>query len=130
MSAQNYLAALKVIGLNEVTGIDAGYYQGDYFAAVTEEKYEYCDDERIGLLVIGYGSCSGCDAWEAADTAKDRIKVLTGQVDAVKWFDNLAAFKAYLAGDGAKLEWYGHEEEWAAFVAKVNALGDYNELAS
>ena len=132
MSAGSYLKALRAVGIIEVIGVDAGYYQGDYFAAVIEPGYydaaEYWEDDKIGLLVIGYGSCSGCDAWESADTANGRLEVLGKNVDSIKWFDDLAAFKAYLAGDGAKLEWYGHEEEWAEFVAKVNTLGEFNEI--
>lgn len=134
MSAQTYLHALKNLGIVEVAGIDAGYYQGDYFAAVMDQDYfgssVYEEEDRIGLLVFGYGSCSGCDAWEGAESASDRLEVLTRIVGLIKWFDDLAAMKAYLASNDPELEWYGHEEEWAEFVAKVNALKDYNELSS
>lgn len=35
-----------------------GSYQGDYAAIVKK-------DNKVGFIVIGYGSCSGCDALEA-----------------------------------------------------------------
>jgi len=133
MSADSYLEALKVLQIREVAGVDAGYYQGDYFAAVMEDRYgyetSYSASEPIGLLVIGYGSCSGCDEWEGAYTAMERLDVLTRIVESIKWFDNLGLLKEYLASSDPKLEWYAHEEKWPDFLEKVNGLGDYTQLA-
>ena len=43
----------------EILGWESfGSYQGDYAAVVKK-------DGKVGFTVIGYGSCSGCDALEA-----------------------------------------------------------------
>lgn len=46
---------LKREGFDIISFEEFGYYQGDYASIVAK-------DGKIGLAVIGYGSCGGCDA--------------------------------------------------------------------
>lgn len=43
-----------------------GSYQGDYLFYLVNKF-----TGKHGFVVVGYGSCSGCDALEACDTIKD-----------------------------------------------------------
>jgi len=55
----NYADLLRSAGLEIKREEDFGSYQGDLLFLVS-------DGERSGLLIQGYGSCSGCDALEDA----------------------------------------------------------------
>lgn len=125
MSASSYIPALAPLGVVEKVGADLGYYQGDYVLVFREEDdYGYSDSDRWGFLTIGYGSCSGCDAWQSADTVAERLAIVTGLVNSIRWFDDLDALKAWLADTKARdLDvWASHEDGWAEFVAQVQAI--------
>lgn len=154
-----YLGALRGLGVHPVADQALGSYQGDIVALVRfcEDDIEYStwdSDDPVGFVVIGYGSCSGCDSWQGADTAEERLDILERMVKSIKWFPNLGEAKAYVLGvpvfddDGVdqyggrrwdrqsdhpnplyrdhELEWYGHETGWTEFMAAVRELkSDY-----
>lgn len=137
----DYFTALAAVGIKALILEDIGDYQGSYVAAVYDEgtyTWGYEDDDQIGFLVVGYGSCSGCDEWQAAESAESRVETLDRVVKSIKWFPNLAEFKAFIAGAPAEVEydedgreawdrfsndhalqWYGHEGKWKTFVDRV-----------
>lgn len=121
MSAEGYLGLAKALGLVEKVGADLGYYQGDYVALVTED-IGYGSGDRWGFLVIGYGSCSGCDELDAADTVEDMLKIATDMVERIRWFSTLDGAKAYITSDEQVLEWHAHESGWPAFVDSVRGF--------
>lgn len=90
-----------------------GYYQGDYL-------YVLKDDDRYGFLVVGYGSCSYCDALEGCESLDDVYNLRNSIRDNVKWFDSFDELKSYVTDDNKDLEWYAHEEQWPEFLEKVN----------
>ena len=53
-----YEEAFKRLGYKILTWETFGSWQGDY-AAILEK------DGKLGFVVIGYGSCSGCDSLQA-----------------------------------------------------------------
>lgn len=55
-----YEEGLKKLGYKIIAFECFGDWQGDYFAVV--EK-----DNKIGYVIIGYGSCSGCDSLMACN---------------------------------------------------------------
>jgi hypothetical protein len=57
----DYKELLEKRGHNILIWEDFGSYQGDYVALLDGSK-------GFGFVVIGYGSCSGCDALEAAES--------------------------------------------------------------
>jgi hypothetical protein len=121
MSAESYLPAIKAMGLVELAGADLGYYQGDYVMLVKDGEYS-TSGRDFGLLVIGYGSCSGCDTWQAADGPAERAKAVLAVLEQGKWFETLDEAKAYITSDDELLKWHAHEEGWAPFVADVQAV--------
>lgn len=50
---------------NFITQIDNGDYQGTLLFLVARDTYQPDEDEYL-MTYVGYGSCSGCDALEAA----------------------------------------------------------------
>ena len=79
-----------------------GDYQGDYFALLKGP------DGRYGFVVIGYGSCSGCDGLEAVRgygeegieareaKLKEVAEYLNGIRDGVHWEPTKERMKEYL----------------------------------
>lgn len=127
-----------------------GDYQGDIVCIVSPqlgdgtEKFWNTPPFRwrnrvVGLLVIGYGSCSGCDSWEGCDDgywytpgstgAKpgvEHAKLIAEILEDVRWFENLDALCAWIVSEDAKrITWVANDSEWPAFVEKVLALRGY-----
>ncbi len=85
-----------------------GNYQGDY-------AFVLKDGERRGVLIQGYGSCSGCDDLESIVGYGDRRpwqqreEVLAFRDEmgqAVQWFDNAEAAKAWVNHEEANRWWF------------------------
>lgn len=90
-----------------------GYYQGDIV-------YVLSGGDRYGFLVVGYGSCPGCDALQACDSV-EAVEYLQNTLrDGIKWFDSFSDLKEYVLHDNRDLEWFPYEAGWDDFVEKVN----------
>ena len=97
-----------------------GSYQGDHLVLLA-------DGARRGFLVIGYGSCSGCDALQAAepwgyddDEADwtDLVKLSDQLRDEIEWRDSGADMAAYLSGLDPANAWWLHEDESPAIIRR------------
>lgn len=115
----DYLEMIAPLGVTTLVSETLGSYQGDIVALV-QEDVNY-SDERFGFVSIGYGSCSGCDALEAAQSAAELAGIAKQTVDSIRWFDSLDEAKAFIASDDQLLQWHGHEAEWPTFQAAVAA---------
>lgn len=94
---------------------DSNDYQGDTFALLTGE------DSRLGFLVFGWGSCSGCDALQACNTNEEVAGLRNELLDSIRWFDSPAeAAQFFLQHDFAG-DWHAGSPVMAAFRAA--ALG-------
>lgn len=114
----SFLGALQ--GLVDIAIADnIGSWQGDLLVVVIEGRMEAA--ERGGFLTNAYGSCGGCDAWFAANTAQRRLDILTERVNSIRWFNTPADMLTWLKSDAPELEWFSHEEQWQSFVNRVEA---------
>lgn len=92
----------------------AGDYQGDYIFRVRERPG---DGGRLGYVVVGYGSCSGCDAYEAAlswDNGEDtpEMDALAESIYADIRYGTVAELReAFLGVDGQANNWYYYDKE-------------------
>lgn len=118
MSADPYINALSAVNVKVKVGADLGYYQGDYVALVSRGAYF---EDAWGFLVIGYGSCSGCDSWEAEENDPAALaEIIAGLAKSIRWFDTIDEAKAYiLDGEQTALQWYGNEDGWTEFTDQV-----------
>ena len=89
-----------------------GSYQGDMLFLLRS-------GDQFGFLVVGYGSCSGCDSLEACESQEAVDSLAERIYDGIKWFDSFDELKSYVLDDNKDLEWYAHEEQWPEFVEKV-----------
>jgi hypothetical protein len=54
------------------------------------------DGKRLGFLYYGWGSCSGCDAFEACYSPEDFWNLRCDLERSVQWFDTPAELRAFL----------------------------------
>ena len=86
-----------------------GDYQGDY-------AYLLRDGDRHGLVVIGYGSCSGCDAlqsvepWEEDGDWSGVVELADELRKDIHWEDSKAALMAWVSGHPER-HWWSYEDE-------------------
>ena len=112
----DYQPMLDAFG-NIVVQIDDHDYQGD-------SRVLYDEAGRIGILIFGWGSCSGCDALQACDSIEEVQQLCDELQDDIKWFDDKnQALQWVLTHD-----WLGdyswHQDETQTFIAKcVDYLG-------
>jgi len=90
-SASDYTPMLKSFGYAIIVRVDEDDYQGD-----TLVLYRQKQTGAHGVLVFGWGSCSGCDAlqscgsWRAAEELRVRL------YRDIKWFSTDAELLAWL----------------------------------
>lgn len=101
---------------HEVLALDVcGSYQGDYLVLLA-------DGERRGFLMIGYGSCSGCDELEAITAYGGQkqdwapIIAMREELDReIHWEPDAEALAAWLehqlATSGKGTGWYWFDSE-------------------
>jgi hypothetical protein len=88
-----------------------GSYQGDIAYLLTNEKGE------VGWLVVGYGSCSGCDALEAATSSYagggfEEVRKLRDELERdAEWFPDLPALREWVKQRTTESDWYWTETE-------------------
>lgn len=103
--------------LIEFTGIEVlgsqtfGDYQGDYVFLVRS-------GERLGVVVVGYGSCSGCDALEGACDDQAELEALAWSIRRDVIWGSLDELRLELAANSG-LQWYGTS---AGFQEALNEL--------
>lgn len=66
------------LDLESITTVDNGHYQGTLLFVIPFDTYQPSEYEYI-MTYIGYGSCSGCDALQAAQ-AWSEGKLTDGQL--------------------------------------------------
>lgn len=88
-----------------------GDYQGDYAIIVKR-------NDMLGFLVIGYGSCSGCDALEACETQEEYDALMLSVLDSISWGgkDFILKKVANLFDDN---NWYRHDEGFVDSISKL-----------
>ena len=96
--------------------VDEDDYQGDSFLI-------YKKDNKYGLLIFGWGSCSGCDALQGC-TNIDEVQELMNQLyNDIKWFDSLQELKNYISNnDIMELKWCYHSYTFKEFIRQALKL--------
>lgn len=135
-SSPSYGALVRAWGFEVIYWRTLGSYQGDFVVGLR-------DGRRVGIVVIGYGSCSGCDALEGAFDytydesgyscrdwlSQQRVIDLSEELRAdVKWFDDTTqlrmAVHAWATGTSPDVQWWMHDKEYVlALHEAVTALG-------
>ena len=93
---------------------DIGSYQGDIL-------YLIRDGERWGIVCVGYGSCSGCDALQACSTLGDVGQLRDSISNGVRWADDAEGMLELLEDTDWRAQWYSEEEGTKTFIERCKA---------
>lgn len=122
----DYPELVEYAGFETLNEQMLGMYQGDW-VFVVKPKPSVVSTDKIGFLVIGYGSCSYCDPLEHA---RDRFsyreepdyELMERLVDEIKgdvrWFVSMENLIAYAKSEECRLNnWYGSDKEFQQFIS-------------
>lgn len=111
--------------------VDTDGYQGDGDSLILLQRNF---GSLYGLLILSWGSCSGCDALQACETYHDLNLLIEELEGTIKWFGNLRAAYAYLSDTpNRELSHYFHLPIFPRFLAALaglSGLASLNGLAT
>lgn len=95
--------------------VESQGYQGDTYAVIEKGK-------QFGLLVFGWGSCSGCDALQGCGSYAEVDTLIENLEAGIVWRGSLPALFSYMIDSDRDTSFYYHTEEWLPFLEKTFAL--------
>jgi hypothetical protein len=109
----NYDTLLEKQGYEIISGRSFGGYQGDYL-------YLLYYNGLYGFVIIGYGSCSGCDALQACNTQEEVDALMEDIVRNIHW-GNIEEILAVIEKNlkGYNHNWYNYESTFNAEAADL-----------
>lgn len=110
-SPPSYQEGLNFVGIEVLEWVTFGQWQGDYAAILKEE-----DD--FGFVVIGYGSCSGCDALYGCESSKEYLDLLQRVVGNIKW-GSKEDLLAEINNEYDDNNWYRHDNDFDENKSKL-----------
>jgi hypothetical protein len=113
----DYTPIIDHLGWAQIVIHDRGY-SGDTFVL-----YPARVGNHYHVLVIGWGSCSGCDALQACKTYADIDSLIEQLYNKRIYLDDYAALLAYVNSPARDFDHYAHTSTWPAFRAAIRALG-------
>lgn len=114
-SPSSYQPIIDYLG-KVLVQVDDGDYQGD-------TRLVFSNNNQYGLVVIGWGSCSGCDALQSCTSYDEVNRLIDGIQNDIKWFDSLDEVKKHVSDEEAReVEFSYHSDEWLKFKNEVLEL--------
>ena len=107
----NYLPLLKSLGYEIAIRVDDDDYQGD-------SRLLFKDDASYGLLIFGWGSCSGCDALQACDSYEEIEYLRQELLNEIHWEPTGKEMSAWIENKDWELEYSWHVSGTKTFVEK------------
>lgn len=89
-----------------------GDWQGD-------EVYLLKKDNKFGFVVVGYGSCSYCDALQSCENQEEVDELKASIVKDIFW-GTAEEVQAYATNDDA-VRWYFYDHEWKTIKRELKA---------
>lgn len=98
--------------------MDYGEYSGDTFLLVRD-----AENGRIGIIIFGWGSCSGCDDLQGCNLDLDPHKAVTDLRDEIwngaRWERDAKAMLEYVTAKDWTLEFQYHTSGWMEFNRRM-----------
>jgi glycosyltransferase involved in cell wall biosynthesis len=89
-----------------------GDWQGDYV-------YLLKNGNKFGFTVVGYGSCSYCDALQSCDN-QEEVDILKESIVKDIFWGTAEEVEAYAIKEDAN-RWYHHDHEWKTIKRELKA---------
>jgi hypothetical protein len=111
-----YRDLIDSISVEILLQVDDNDYQGDSRVLVRDYR-------RYGLLFFGRGSCSGCDALQAAEGDEAEMARLRDDPRrSIHWENSAAGLLAYIESKDWTLEFSGDDEASRAFRERARQI--------
>jgi len=110
--AYDYTPLLNSFGYDIIIRVDVKDYQGDSYLLFKNGK-------KLGYLIFGWGSCSGCDALQACKSYKAIEELREKLHNSIKWFNNAKDMLDYFQNKDWEDEFFWYVDEGKEFVRKV-----------
>ncbi len=85
----------------------------------------YRSGTRYGILIFGWGSCSGCDSLQACRSTDEVQELMNELHNDIQWFDSLEEAQDYLRFKDVRGEFWWHRSSGPDFL---EAVLNYQEL--
>ena len=108
----DYTPMINAFG-HVVIRVDDDGYSGD-------TRVLYDNDGKIGHLVFGWGSCSGCDALQACDSIEELQELCSELENSIRWFDSKEEALEWIMTHDWEGDWCWHDEETHKYLEMVN----------
>ena len=95
--------------------VDDDDYQGDTRVLLAK-------DGKIGHLIFGWGSCSGCDALQACFTVEEVQELCNELENEIRWFDTQEEALKWFKEHDWEGDWSYHDENTKKYVVLALAL--------
>lgn len=90
-----------------------GDYQGDAIYLIKK-------DDKFGFVVVGYGSCSYCDALQSCENQQEVDALRQSIINSIFW-GTAEEILDYAINDHSN-RWYFYADEWKTIKARLKAL--------
>lgn len=107
----DYTPLLNSMGYDVLVKVDDDAYQGD-------SRVLFRDTLRYGILIFGWGSCSGCDALQACNSMKEIDDLRTDLNRQIRWFDFKCECLEYINKHDWAGDYAGLSSEVVEFIEK------------
>ncbi len=111
----DYGPMLDSMGYETLLQVDDNDYQGD-------SRLLLRSGTRYGILIFGWGSCSGCDSLQACETMKAVDELRTSLLGDIKWFDSREECARYFDTHDWEGDYSWHAEETKRFINEGRKL--------
>lgn len=94
----SYQSLIESCGVEILLDVEEDNWQGDSYLIL-----EHLDTLHLGFLTFGWGSCSGCDAFQACESDKEFEELRDALWNGIRWFDTKDELVAWIK----KHDWKG-----------------------
>lgn len=112
----DYTPMIKSFAEKVLVQVEDDDYQGDTRVLLQ-------DNNRIGHLIFGWGSCSGCDALQGCCGNYDELNELANDLyNDIKWFDTVQEALDYFNNHDWEGDYCWHIDETREYINKCKEI--------
>jgi len=109
-----YENMIKSLGFDILVEVHDNDYQGDSRYLLRDRP-----SGRWGILIYGWGSCSGCDAFLACKSYKELDDLRLSTLQSIKWQKDAKSLLEYVKEKDWDTEFFWHAKETKEFIEKI-----------
>lgn len=113
--AWDYKPLLESFDYEILLQVDDDDYQGD-------SRILFKNDDMFGVLIFGWGSCSGCDALQACSSLEEVDDLRKNLFNGIVWENKNDMIKYLSDNEIQELKYSYHQQETQEFLLKAVTL--------